>query len=51
MRKQYTFLTKLFFVAFLKVTDENSRIRIQIRTKMWIRNNAFLQTKFLSINF
>ncbi len=34
---QKNFLT--FFFGALKVNDENSRIRIQIRTKMsWIRN-------------
>jgi hypothetical protein len=40
-----TFLKNYFFVGVLKVNDENSRIRIQIRIRIhtkisWIRNTS-----------
>ncbi len=42
--KQKKFV-KLFFVVILKVSDENSRIRIHIKMS-WIRNTA-LEKNFL----
>ncbi len=44
---QKNFSLNLFFVDVFEVNEENSRIRIRIRTKMsWIRNTALKTTDF-----